>query len=172
MDNSVEARSSFPSQPKEAPRELPSLPTEILQRIIQLALPQLSFKTFRERYDLLLTCCRVNKLWAALAQEELWRHVGLRGSKAADLFLKQKAAVDAGRSRSRSLRLLTGTRGFNRTERLQVEEIADLLGAMAGVSVLQIVADTSPVLVLDLGLLRVLAEGAPTAPTPDRGHCS
>jgi hypothetical protein len=77
MDNSFdsEARSSPPSQPVEAPLQLPSLPTEILQHIIQLSLPRLSFKTFRERYDILLNSCLVNKLWAVLAQRELFRHV-------------------------------------------------------------------------------------------------
>ncbi|ORY92613.1 hypothetical protein BCR35DRAFT_298079 [Leucosporidium creatinivorum] len=81
MDNSLKARSPPPAQlDDEAPRPLPSLPTEILQRIIQLALPRLSFTTFRERYSILLTLCRVNKLWAALAQEELYRHVCRCGS--------------------------------------------------------------------------------------------
>ncbi|ORY92641.1 hypothetical protein BCR35DRAFT_5313 [Leucosporidium creatinivorum] len=76
MDNPLEAGSPPPSQlDEEAPRPLPSLPTEILQRIIQLALPRLSFNTFPERYNILLTCCRVNKLWAALAQMELTPHV-------------------------------------------------------------------------------------------------
>jgi hypothetical protein len=78
MDNSLQAQPSSPS-PKlvEASRQLPSLPTEILQRIIQLALPRLSFTTFKERYGILLPCCRVNKLWAALAQKELYRHVAI-----------------------------------------------------------------------------------------------
>ncbi|ORY92625.1 hypothetical protein BCR35DRAFT_4898 [Leucosporidium creatinivorum] len=77
MDNPLQARSPTSSQlDDEAPRPLPSLPTEIKQRIIQLALPRLAFETFRERYKVLLTCCRVNKLWAALAQKELVKHVG------------------------------------------------------------------------------------------------
>lgn len=71
MDDALEASSSSPSQPEEAPQQLPSLPTEILQGIIQLALSPLSFHNFRERYDILLNFCRVNKLWAALAQKEL-----------------------------------------------------------------------------------------------------
>jgi hypothetical protein len=44
MDNPLYARSSPPAQPDEAPRQLPFLPTEVLQRIIQLSLPRLSFR--------------------------------------------------------------------------------------------------------------------------------
>ncbi|ORY92602.1 hypothetical protein BCR35DRAFT_348970 [Leucosporidium creatinivorum] len=96
MDNPLEARSP-PSPPPaevddEAPRQLPSLPTEILQKIIQLSLPRLSFKTFRERYSILLVLCRVNKLWAAIAQKELGKH-GLRLTPEEDMFIDLDLSV-------------------------------------------------------------------------------
>ncbi|ORY92662.1 hypothetical protein BCR35DRAFT_298143 [Leucosporidium creatinivorum] len=94
MDNPLKAGSPPPAQlDEEAPRPLPSLPTEILQRIIQVALPRLSFKTFRERYDILLVLCRVNKLWAALAQRELYRHVWLNHEVAADAYLANSSST-------------------------------------------------------------------------------
>ncbi|ORY92609.1 hypothetical protein BCR35DRAFT_348976 [Leucosporidium creatinivorum] len=104
MDNPLEARSPPPPQlDDEAPQPLSSLPTEILQRIIQLSLPRLSYKTFRERYDILLILCRVNKRWAALAQRELYSHVWLNHEVAGAAFLVNYSSSLA--SRTKSLRL-------------------------------------------------------------------
>lgn len=74
MVDPLEAQSP-PAELDEAPHQLPSLPTEIVQRIIQLSLPPTWFFTFRERYDILLNLCGVNKLWATTAQRELVRDV-------------------------------------------------------------------------------------------------
>jgi len=125
MDNSVEARSSPPSQPDEAHRQLPSLPTEILQRIIQLALPRLAFKTFRERYDILLVLCRVNKLWAALSRRELVKHVGFSTIARIKQFQSAQAARAEGEGVNRSL-WLSRASGVS----LSVGEILEAAGAL------------------------------------------
>lgn len=52
-----------------------SLPTELVRHIIQLALPIVSYKTYRERYKLLLACSLVNRTWNALAQKELRKEI-------------------------------------------------------------------------------------------------
>lgn len=54
---------------------LPPLPTEITHRIIQLALPRLSYTTNRERYDTLLPFTLVNSTWSALARKELFQYI-------------------------------------------------------------------------------------------------
>ncbi|ORY92597.1 hypothetical protein BCR35DRAFT_4394 [Leucosporidium creatinivorum] len=136
MHNPLEARSP-PSPPPaevddEALRPLPSLPTEIWQRIIQLTLPRLSYKTFRERYDTLLVLCRVNKLWAALAQRELYSHVWLNHEVSGTAFLANYSSSLA--RTTKSLRL-------NEEHRSSLEGIAtalmhDLTGTLPRLTVL------------------------------------
>ncbi|ORY92590.1 hypothetical protein BCR35DRAFT_298052 [Leucosporidium creatinivorum] len=162
MDNPPEARSS-PSPPAQlddkASRPLPSLPTEILQRIIQLTLPRLSFNTFRERYDTLLNLCRVNKLWAAPAQEELYRHVGLTGKQMGKRLIESQRSSALSPLPIKSLRALVGEdppeayTTFSQLERL--------VPASPKLAVLQIVAelDSENAPAVDLGSLSALAEG-------------
>lgn len=77
----------------EAP-SLSTVPTEILHRIIQLTLPKLGFTTFRERYEELLRLARVNKLWAALAQRELQRHLLAQTERHCDAPLGEQGWSD------------------------------------------------------------------------------
>ncbi|ORY92578.1 hypothetical protein BCR35DRAFT_298035 [Leucosporidium creatinivorum] len=166
MDNPLEARSP-PSPPPaqlddEALRPLPSLPTEIMQRIIQLSLPRLSFKTFRERFNTLLNLCRVNKLWAALAQEELYRHVGIGSKATAESFITAtRAANDAGRRQTRSLRLLLpdldAFEEGSTLQRAEMQQVETLLAMLPMLRMLCVVAEEQPHPVLDLGALSALA---------------
>jgi hypothetical protein len=162
MDNSVEAQSPPPAQLDEAPQQLPSLPTEILQRIIQLALPRLSFsfKTFRERYDILLNLCRVNKLWAALAQRELVKHVGF--STIADMkqFQSAQTARVEGQGVNRSLWL-----GRCSSSSLSVGE---MLEAASGLTALYYLSKLTP---LDVCLLK-LVTAAPGERRASLPHCA
>ncbi|ORY92549.1 hypothetical protein BCR35DRAFT_298002 [Leucosporidium creatinivorum] len=155
MDNSLEARSP-PSPPAqlddEAPQPLPSLPNEILQRIIQFALPRLSFKTFRERYSVLLTLCRVNKLWEALAQKELWRHVGLDGGDQAQQISRHLLKTGERGQAVRSLRIMfdTGSQVTTsslrelvwRCSKLQALQFISTLYASTQVDISQLAVDT------------------------------
>jgi hypothetical protein len=77
--------------PSPAPTPVPSLPTEIIQRIIQLALPRVSYSTFPERYKTLKAFTLVNSTWRSLAQEELGRHLSLKHEQR--LREAQRAAV-------------------------------------------------------------------------------
>ena len=70
----------------ESESQPPSLPTEIIHRIIQLALPRVSFETFGERYSMLLSFMLVDQRWKALAQRELLRHVLLKTEAQVKLF--------------------------------------------------------------------------------------
>ena len=72
----------------ESESQPPSLPTEIIHRIIQLALPRVSFKSFRERYETLLDFALVDQRWRELAQRELLRHVLLRRDEQAGSFVR------------------------------------------------------------------------------------
>ncbi|ORY92459.1 hypothetical protein BCR35DRAFT_327587 [Leucosporidium creatinivorum] len=140
MDNPLEAEArSPPPKLTDALRPLPSLPTEIMQRIIQLALPRLSFNTFRERYSLLLALSRVNKRWGALAQEELLRHVRLRTKHAAEVLLKTQSTRDAPPLPTKSLRLLVRSAG-DKLERVEVSQVEALVAVSPKLEVLQVVA--------------------------------
>ncbi|ORY73818.1 hypothetical protein BCR35DRAFT_144962 [Leucosporidium creatinivorum] len=57
---------------------IPPLPTEILHHIIKLSLPVVSFRTYRERYDLLLAYSLVDSTWRVLSQQELQQHLYFR----------------------------------------------------------------------------------------------
>ncbi|ORY92498.1 hypothetical protein BCR35DRAFT_297934 [Leucosporidium creatinivorum] len=151
MDGLLEAEARSPPLPKldgQAPKTLPSLPTEILQRIIQLALPRLSYKTFRERYDVLLILCRVNKLWASLAREELWRHLGLIDRQTAQILLSVLPIAEAGGPTIRSLRLLFSSDDWE-AHRLQSSQAEALMAASPRLRVLHIVTAQEPHASLD-----------------------
>ncbi|ORY92576.1 hypothetical protein BCR35DRAFT_348948 [Leucosporidium creatinivorum] len=160
MDNSLEARSPPPSQlDDEALRPLPSLPTEILQRIVQLALPRLSLKTFRERYDTLLNLCRVNKLWAALAQEELGRHAGLLGKQTGKRLIKRQRSRASSPLPIKSLRALVGEGPPE--DYTTISQLEKLVAATPKLTILHIVAELDPEYApaVGLGSLSALAEG-------------
>ncbi|ORY92532.1 hypothetical protein BCR35DRAFT_327658 [Leucosporidium creatinivorum] len=164
MDDPLVARSPRSPPPKlddEAPLPLPSLPTEILQRIIQLALPRLSFNTIPERCDLLLTLCRVNKLWAALAQEELYRHVRIKEDRAADALLATQHAQPAGGHRIHSVRFLLPSLDGDKSEsnRLEVSQVESMLRALPELKKLYIVGEGISEPFIELGTLFPLLQG-------------
>ncbi|ORY88070.1 hypothetical protein BCR35DRAFT_31152 [Leucosporidium creatinivorum] len=74
----------------------PSLPIELHRRVLLLALPRLSFDTFKERYELLCTASLVNKAWRELALREMMRHPYFRRIRTQLKFLEVAARVDPG----------------------------------------------------------------------------
>ncbi|ORY76929.1 hypothetical protein BCR35DRAFT_305692 [Leucosporidium creatinivorum] len=74
---------------------IPPLPTEILHHIIKLSLPVVSFKSFRERYDLLLVYSLVNSTWRALGRKELYEELLVKDSREAAAVLSVEGAREA-----------------------------------------------------------------------------
>ncbi|ORY69429.1 hypothetical protein BCR35DRAFT_354602 [Leucosporidium creatinivorum] len=65
----------------------PSLPAELIHRIIVLSLPStISFEALPDRYALLLAYALVCKAWTPWAQLELYRHVLLEGDEGVARF--------------------------------------------------------------------------------------
>ncbi|ORY88066.1 hypothetical protein BCR35DRAFT_330281 [Leucosporidium creatinivorum] len=86
----------FASAPIVEEKSIPSLPIELQRRILLLALPRLSFDTFKERYKLLCTASLVNKAWRELALREMMRHPYFRRIRTQLKFLEVAARVDPG----------------------------------------------------------------------------
>ncbi|ORY92627.1 hypothetical protein BCR35DRAFT_298093 [Leucosporidium creatinivorum] len=85
-------------------RTLPLLPPEIVQLIVEAALPRLSFHTFKDRYYTLLKLALVNKVWSRIAGRELLRHVWLPGRYRIQLFLALQGPANGVGSPTWSLR--------------------------------------------------------------------
>ena len=72
---------------------MPQLPPELVSHIIVLALPPVHVSVpLQPRYDLLLTLCRVNRTWRALAQPHFFTHVEY--ISATDRLGRLRRAVD------------------------------------------------------------------------------
>ncbi|ORY76897.1 hypothetical protein BCR35DRAFT_118357 [Leucosporidium creatinivorum] len=74
---------------------IPPLPTEIVHHIIKLSLPVLSFKSYGERYVLLLAYSLVNSTWRALAKKELYEELFVKDTDAAAAALSAEGALEA-----------------------------------------------------------------------------
>ncbi|KAK4700488.1 hypothetical protein P7C70_g5758, partial [Phenoliferia sp. Uapishka_3] len=65
-----------------------TLPLEIIQLCIRAVLPPLTFSTVRGRSAALIPLSLVNKTWGSLAQNELYRDVGLQNPEQVGRFLE------------------------------------------------------------------------------------
>lgn len=86
-------------------RVLPTLPPEIIQHIIQLALPPLSITTYRERYDILLRFSLVDSTWHSFAETELYQHILLLDDEQASTFKEALLKPRSSKYQSRTLQL-------------------------------------------------------------------
>lgn len=95
------------------------LPNELIRDIIRFSTPIVRHSTFRERYDMLLTCSLVSSVWRDTAQEELMEHLLVKDTLTTFLLVNQlrRKELDKKRYRIISLRLY-GTRwtGYPRLE--------------------------------------------------------
>ncbi|ORY92614.1 hypothetical protein BCR35DRAFT_298082 [Leucosporidium creatinivorum] len=130
---------------------LASLPPELLEQCINLALPPLSFKTFRRRYSILLNFSRVNRTWAELAQRALQRHVLLYTKDGARSFQAVKQQPGASGMVTKSLRVKEGMP--DRGEPLSVSQMEALVQALPGMRTLQLAWEYGAAPRLDLGAL-------------------
>jgi hypothetical protein len=79
-------------------RDPPTLPTELVQKIIQLVLPLPTFTGYTERYAILLQLCQVSRMWRMLAQQELLVHARIRTARDAGDFMeaRSRSAAETG----------------------------------------------------------------------------
>lgn len=77
-------------------KDVPPLPNELHHQILLIALPRLSFDTFKERYELLRAASLVSKAWRRMALRELIRHPYFQSIKQERKFMKAVWQVYSG----------------------------------------------------------------------------
>lgn len=85
-----------PAASQTEPASLATLPLELVHLIIKHALPAVRWRTFKQRYDTLRRLALVERRWARLAQQELWRHVCAMTSRRLDALIEIINLADTG----------------------------------------------------------------------------